>query len=50
MKERDQTTKRLLTAKDLWELGEKAILITAETPSGDDVTPGFSCRAAELFA
>ena len=50
MKERDQTTKQLPAAKDLWELGEKAILTTAEAPSGDDVMPGFSCRVAELFA
>ncbi len=65
MAEKDSMTKRLLTAKDLLEMGEAgercelvdgelvqmspSVLTTADVLSGEDVLPGFSCQVAELF-
>ena len=44
MEEKDQTTKRLLCAKDLLEMAEEADWCE------EDVIPGLACRVVEPLA
>jgi hypothetical protein len=66
MAEKNQSTKTLLTAKDLAAMGDEGefcdgelvrmspmdlrVFTRADIESGEDVIPGFSCPVAELFA